>query len=324
MLEPSLTDWLKQKKNLLAFSGGVDSTALFHLLRDAEVPFDLAIINYHTRPQSDEEVAFAQTLAEKYDKQIHIHDASLDFANFEHAARRVRYNFFESLIEGQGYDTLLLAHQLNDQLEWFLMQLAKGAGLAELLGMEVQQERGNYTLVRPLLHISRQKILDYLHQNKLHYFEDKSNESPAHTRNRFRQQFANPLMEQYGEGIARSFTFLQQDKVILQGETEIRQHQNLYILMAQKHLRQTLHAIDKVLKKLGILPSHAQKQEILHTRNCVISGKVAVVFQNERIFIAPYKTTPMEKAFKERCRVCRIPTKIRPYLKVAEIAPETV
>lgn len=324
MLDPNLVKYLKNKKNLLAFSAGVDSSALFYLFLEADIPFDLAIVNYHTRPQSDAETAHAKSLAKQYGKQIHIHDVWLNSANFEHEARQIRYTFFESLMMQYGYQTLNLAHQLNDQLEWFLMQLTKGAGLAEMLGMETLQEHEKYTFVRPLLHISRQKILAYLQQNNHHYFQDESNESLAYTRNRFRQQFANPLMEKFEEGIAKSFAFLQQDKEILKGETVVSQYGDLYVLNVQTHLRQTLHDIDKVLKKLGILPSHAQKQEIIKTKNCVISGKIAVVFQEDKIYIAPYKSTPMEKAFKERCRVCRIPSKIRPYLKAAGIEPEKI
>ena len=66
----------KSSNNLLAFSAGVDSTALFFWLVEKNIPFDIAIVNYHTRPTSDEEVAYAKELAEKFNKKITLKNAS--------------------------------------------------------------------------------------------------------------------------------------------------------------------------------------------------------------------------------------------------------
>jgi len=65
MLDASTLPLLREGKNLLAFSGGVDSTALFFLLKSEEIPFDIAHVNYHTRAQSAEEAAYAQSLEQK-------------------------------------------------------------------------------------------------------------------------------------------------------------------------------------------------------------------------------------------------------------------
>ena len=151
MLDAATLPLLRAGKNLLAFSAGIDSTALFFLLLREKIPFDIAHVNYHTRAQSSDEADYARTLAERYGKRCFVHDAAPIGSNFEAEARRVRYTFFESLIAEHGYDTLLTAHQLDDRLEWLFMQLCKGAGLPELLGMEATAKRGSYTLVRPLL-----------------------------------------------------------------------------------------------------------------------------------------------------------------------------
>ena len=63
---------LKNSKNLLAFSGGADSTALFFLLLENEIPFDIAIVDYALRAQSKEEVSYAQELALTYKKNCHL------------------------------------------------------------------------------------------------------------------------------------------------------------------------------------------------------------------------------------------------------------
>ena len=66
MLEQNSLKVLKNKKNLLAFSGGVDSTALFFLLQDQKIVFDIAIVNYNLREKAKEEVLYAKELAKKY------------------------------------------------------------------------------------------------------------------------------------------------------------------------------------------------------------------------------------------------------------------
>ena len=60
----------KSSNNLLAFSAGVDSTALFFWLVEKNIPFDIAIVNYHTRPTSNEEVAYAKELAKSLIKKF--------------------------------------------------------------------------------------------------------------------------------------------------------------------------------------------------------------------------------------------------------------
>ena len=65
MLHEATLSYLKTRKNLLAFSGGGDSTALFFLLLEQGIPFDIVLVNYQTRPQSDEEEAYAKTLEKR-------------------------------------------------------------------------------------------------------------------------------------------------------------------------------------------------------------------------------------------------------------------
>jgi tRNA(Ile)-lysidine synthase len=324
MIHPSSLSCLESRKNLLAFSAGIDSTALFFLLKEHQIPFDLACVNYQTRPQSSEEIHYATTLANTYQKHIYTHTTTLEETNFEHRARQVRYRFFETIIVNHGYHNLILAHQLNDQLEWFLMQLSKGAGLLEMLGMQLVQPRNGYTLVRPLLFSSRRKILEYLTHHNIHYFTDTSNCDSRHKRNLFRHTWSNSLMDQFETGIQKSFSFLEEDRTVLCHDSDFQRYYDLFILHQQKHSRQTLYHIDQTIKQLGVLLSCAQKKEILRTKDCVVSGKIAIVFHNQKVLIAPYCTFFMKKHFKEQCRKAQIPSKIRPYLYKMEIDPTSL
>ena len=90
---------LLQKRNLLAFSAGVDSSALFFLLLENNIPFDIALVNYGTRENSDKEEVHAQALADKYHLTYHSIKAPKFTSNFEKNAREFRYAFFETLIK---------------------------------------------------------------------------------------------------------------------------------------------------------------------------------------------------------------------------------
>ncbi|MCO4845954.1 MAG: tRNA lysidine(34) synthetase TilS [Sulfurovum sp.] len=304
---------LKGKKNLLAFSAGVDSTALFFLLLEHNIPFDIALVNYGTRDNSDVEESHAKALAKQYHLTCHTIKAPSFTAHFEQNARNFRYDFFKKLIEAQHYDTLLTAHQLNDQLEWLLMRLTKGAGVSELIGLEEVSKRENYTLVRPLLKYSKEELLTYLQHNKYPYFVDESNSDEKYERNLFRKHFSDPLISEYKEGIKRSFDYLKADKKQIEA--------NFAYIYAQKGLRviklHTLHAkakaADLTLKELGYLLSASQRKEVENEESLVIGGKWAVSLQDDLLYIAPYLTTDMPKKFKEACRVLKIPSKIRAY-----------
>ena len=312
MLELENLELLKNKRNLLAFSAGLDSSALFFLLLEHNISFDIALVNYGLREQSKKEEAHALKLTKKYNLKAHIIHAPSFENNFEKNARDFRYSFFDKLMT--NYDNLLTAHQLNDQLEWFLMRLSKGAGTTELLGLEALSERKKYTVIRPLLQHSKEALLNYLKENQYHYFIDESNSNEQYERNHFRKHFSDKLLKEYKEGIQRSFNYLQEDKKALtEGVKELFHKKEFYIL-TYKHKYQVVRLVDKYLKKLGYLPSASQRTELKKENSLVLGGLWAIEILESQIFIAPYKTTPMDKEFKELCRIKKIPSKIRAYL----------
>lgn len=301
-------------KNLLAFSAGVDSTALFFYLLEKNIPFDIAIVNYHTRATSDEEVEYAKSLAKKYNKKIYIKDCFLDKFS-EKEARECRYKFFEEIIKKERYNTLILAHQLNDRFEWFLMQFSKGAGLKELIAMEEFEKRDFYTIWRPFYNISRDEILEYLHKNKIKYFIDESNFDEKYKRNFFRKHFSNEFIKLFKNGVKRSFEYLEKDKKLLFKE-DWQNIKKLYFF-PKSNPQIDIKKVDIIAKKLGILLTKAQRDEIIKTNfSCVIQGKLAIDSNKDKIFIAPFIKTKLDKEFKEKMRKNKIPPKVRGYIKV--------
>ena len=312
-LHKSTINFLQKSKNLLAFSAGIDSSALFFILKSYQIEFDIAIVDYNIRVQSKQELEYAHELAKRYDKKLFIHSCKLDNSNFEHNARRERYAFFEEIIINNSYDNLITAHQLNDKFEWFLMQLSKGSGLVELLGMQEITKRDSYNLTKPLLHVSRQELENFLAQNSIKHFFDESNASEKYFRNKIRNRYANSFIKEYKEGLKNSFQYLQNDKELLLPKQEKRV-KNLFIFCRNKEDTNNIRQIDKAVKKLGVLMSKAQRNEVLRTKDCVISDKVVVVFTENFIYVSPYIKITMPKKFKESYRLAKVPLKIRPYI----------
>ena len=317
-----ITKQLHNKRNLLAFSAGIDSSALFFLLIEHKIPFDIALVNYNLRDEAKHEEAYAIELAKTHNLKSHITHAPQWQSNFEKNARDFRYNFFDTLMT--NYDNLLTAHQLNDQLEWFLMRFTKGAGTSELMGLESISQRKNYTLIRPLLNHSKEDLLNYLHQHQHHYFVDKSNQSDKYERNRFRKNFSDKLLTEYQKGIQHSFKYLKEDKkALLEGVKEIFHEKELYII-EYKVKHQKVRIVDKYLKKLGYLLSAQQRKELVKKESMVMGGLWSIECIGEKIFIAPYRAVSMPKPFKEECRTLRIPSKIRAYLYAESINPKAL
>jgi len=315
---------LRDRKNLLAFSAGVDSSALFFILLENGTSFDIAIVDYGKREDSILEVNYAQELAKKYDKKCFIKKVNIKDSNFEKNARVKRYEFFEEIINKHGYENLLTAHQLNDRLEWFLMQFTKGAGVVELLGFEEEEKRENYNLIRPLIDVSRDEIFEYLKKNDIKYFEDESNTNQKYKRNLFRAEFSNKLIEGYRDGIKNSFNYLQIDKDRVFKLEILKQIKDLYVLKKSDDEVENIRMIDKIIKKLGVIISSKERTEIQRVDELVIAHKIVISKTDDKIYISPYKTPNMDKEFKEVCRELKIPPKIRGYLYELGINPNSI
>ena len=300
------------KKNLLAFSAGIDSTALFFLLVEHNIDFDIAIVNYNLRPQSKEEVTYAHHLAKKHNKKIFYKEVHLSPPSIEKKARAIRYAFFEEIIAHHGYDNLITAHQLNDQLEWFLMQLSKGAGVVELVGMDEVTQKEHYTIVRPLLYVAKKKLLAYLHQKKVRYFVDESNSDEKFFRNFIRKHYSDPFLEQFEEGVRKSLYYLHEDKKLLW--QNIYQREQLLYADTKPSDYENMRLLSAMCKKLGYLLTSAQKKEILRQRQGVIAGKIAFAITPTKLFVAPYRTTTLDKQTKELYRKYRVPKVLRGYV----------
>ena len=314
MISQNVLGRLSSGANLLAFSHGIDSTALFYILDKAGVKFDLAIVDHNVREQSKFEVESAKELASKFGKKIYVKSVNLAGSNFEKNAREARYEFFGEICQKYGYENLILAHQFDDKFEWFLMQLGKGAGLKELFGMSELEKRNHFWLVRPLLNLRKKELQNYLDERGLHYFIDKTNLDGKLKRSFVRLNFSEPFLNEYFSGVKKSFEFLEADRQnLLPNITKM--DNEIFII---KNDSNVVRGVDMAAKELNVLLSKAQKDELstnlARQTSVVLSGKIAVGYANEYILVTPFCKAVMPKIFKEKARILKLPAINRGYL----------
>lgn len=183
---------------LVAISGGADSVFLAYALKQLGYEIGLAHINYQLRgEESDEEEALVRQYADTWKVPLYVlNEDTPSLLQFEkdslqQVARRIRYEFFEELMDEQGYDCCALAHQADDQSEQAVLSLLTGNASDILQQIPVKRER----YVRPLLCCSREEIVKVLVAEKLTYATDSSNLKNDYLRNRVRNQVI-PIMEE--------------------------------------------------------------------------------------------------------------------------------
>ncbi|WP_233861276.1 tRNA lysidine(34) synthetase TilS [Tenacibaculum piscium] len=213
--------FLKDKKLLIAISGGLDSVVLTHLLAQLKYDISLAHCNFQLRNEaSNLDEVFVKNLSEK----LKIPVFSIQFDTLEYAkkqqlstqlsARKLRYDWFEKLSENHAFDYVLTAHHADDNLETFLINLTRGTGLDGLTGIPAV----NGNIVRPLLKFSRAEIQKYALENNIKWREDASNAETKYVRNKIRHQII-PVLKELNPSLLKTHQkttdFLQQSQEIV-------------------------------------------------------------------------------------------------------------
>ena len=195
------------KKLLLTVSGGIDSVVLVHLCKKIQLEIGVAHCNFQLRDtESDEDELFVQELCTQYNIPIFIQKFSTsDYAvqrklSTQLAARELRYNWFNEIIENNNYDYIVTAHHLDDQIETFLINLTRGTGLEGLTGIPEQNDK----IIRPLLIFSRNEIENFANKNQIDWREDSSNASDKYLRNKIRHAVV-PVLKQLNPSFLTSF-----------------------------------------------------------------------------------------------------------------------
>ncbi len=115
-------------------------------------------------------------------------------------ARKLRYDWFETILLNHDYDYILTAHHLDDSLETFLINFTRGTGLEGLTGIPEQNDK----IIRPLLIFSREEIMTFAKENKVPWREDSSNATDKYWRNKIRHVVI-PVLKELNPGLLSSF-----------------------------------------------------------------------------------------------------------------------
>ena len=176
---------------LVALSGGADSMCLLTALLRLGYKVEAAHCNFHLRgTHSDNDALFVQRHCQQQNVPLHLtdfdtkHEAELYGESIEMAARRLRYAWFEEVIQTTGIQILCVAHHLNDNVETTLLNLTRGTGIRGLTGMA----RHHKHIVRPMLTLTRQEIEDFLKEESIDFVTDHTNTDTRFRRNKIRHE----------------------------------------------------------------------------------------------------------------------------------------
>ncbi|WGV19038.1 tRNA lysidine(34) synthetase TilS [Pseudomonas putida] len=204
----NLTPWLNAPTWYIAFSGGLDSTVLLHLLASharnhASPPLRAIHVHHGLQAAADTWPAHCQAICDSLGIELQvIHVQVSPGTSLEQAARDARYAAFRQAL-GPG-DILFTGQHCDDQAETLLFRLLRGAGLRGLAAMPGQRVLGQGSLVRPLLGCSRQQLQDYAQANGLAWIEDPSNADTQFARNYLRREVF-PLLRQRWPQASQNF-----------------------------------------------------------------------------------------------------------------------
>lgn len=199
------------QKILVAVSTGVDSMVLLHLLEQAGLNLGVAHVDHQLRKESKAEAEFLRNYCKRHKLPFYLKVWQQPAKkNIEASARRVRYAFFEEIMEAENYSLLVTAHHGDDQLETMVMRLAQGGSLASHSGIARKQIFSTGSLLRPLLSFSKAEIYRYAEEKQVTYFEDTTNQSTDFFRNRMRHNVIPELKKENPQILQHVQQFQQQ------------------------------------------------------------------------------------------------------------------
>ena len=177
---------------VVGVSGGPDSMALLYILNEFKNKMDLNIIcahvNHNKRKESEQEKIDLENYCKKNNITFeYIKVTNWGDDNFHNEARSKRYNYFGNIVKKYGAKYLLTAHHGDDLIETILMRIVRGSTLRGYSGFSKIVKFEDYTILRPLINVTKDEIFEYNKNNNIAFVQDASNQKDVYTRNRFRK-----------------------------------------------------------------------------------------------------------------------------------------
>jgi tRNA(Ile)-lysidine synthase len=204
-------------KVLLGISGGIDSTTLLFVLLEVQtkIGFELGLahINHMLRgKESERDERFIKELARKLNIPLYVRKSDIKKMavekglSIQHAGREARYAFFDEVMTQHGYNKIAVAHNLDDQIETFLLRTLKGTGLRGLSSIPIKRD----AIIRPFLNTYRVAITEYARRHAISFVEDSSNNKIVYERNYVRKEVF-PILERLNPRFKEKLFFLLKD-----------------------------------------------------------------------------------------------------------------
>lgn len=233
---------------LVALSGGADSVALACVLQDLGYKIEAAHCNFCLRgAESDRDEAFVKEFCQRRQIALHRRRFSTHAYAHEHhvsiemAARTLRYDFFEQLLQERDLASVAVAHHREDNTETVLLNLLRGTGIRGVRGIQYR----NGKVVRPLLDVSRQEIEDYLAECHQDYVTDSTNLQDEVQRNKIRLNVMPRMREIYPNA----------DESIHQGARRLSDTFRIYEYGMNLLMQQVVHGNRILLEELNRTPA---------------------------------------------------------------------
>lgn len=202
---------LKHGDNLLvAVSGGPDSVALLNILYKLKEKYNIKLsvahVNHMIREESKEEKEYVKQICKNMNiDMFYLEKDVIKLADeltigVESAGRKVRYEFFEKVANTINADKIAIAHNLDDNVETIFMNLIRGTGLKGLTGIEYESGK----LIRPLLDVKKEEVMEYSEKHDLDPRIDYTNFQDVYIRNKIRLNLLKTLKEEYNPNILDS------------------------------------------------------------------------------------------------------------------------
>ena len=200
-------------KVLAAVSGGADSVCMLNMLLALKNCYNIDIavahVNHNLRNDTEQrDYLFTKKLAEDMDLEFFYLSADVAGYALEHhishedAGRKIRYDFFDKLLQAHNFSKIATAHNKNDNAETILMNLLRGTTIKGMSG--IPAVRGN--IIRPILNLTRDEIELFCKENDLSYVTDETNLVPVYKRNKVRLDLIPLIRREYNSNILETIT----------------------------------------------------------------------------------------------------------------------
>ena len=266
-------------KIVLGVSGGPDSISMLNILNEIKNDFQFEIyvahINHMIREEACDDEKYVQDYCEKNNISFYVKRIDVQqFANnsklgTEEAGRKIRYEFFEDVMQKVGANKIGIAHNKNDKIETIIMNLIRGSGLSGLKGIEPLRDD---KYIRPLIECERHEIEQYCEQYNLNPRIDKTNFENDYTRNKIRNIVIPYIQNEFNPNIIQTIDRLSQVAV----------EESDYINKQTSDIYQKL-LIEKDTKQIVLRLKEFNKQEKVIKNRIILKAIKDVMSSTERI-----------------------------------------